>query len=364
MRAMEKPVAPPADVLRQLERLQDATRPMPGLTSEIDFLQQRLERGDMSAAYVGIRTAAEALLRHATRVEELPRENGLAAFHNMTQALRARSKGRVDEGFWDHLGFIQGFGNRHAHFQTDDVYHAAVLRPADPWAEMSNCLSSLASAVSEFVRHWPPPPGFADSPLDEAASAKGSTETPRPPRSAPARGRAELGEFSARQALDDEAAREALESITGMTRGGITRRLNAVHGRTKIRNVFPDHFGSGRTTESPEDVALDYEAIGNLTITQARQLEVASDIARLTGSEDSAVKRKLNALNGNGVVRRQFPWYEAATIGELTARAALDYRLTPLLSRAFHTRAMVIEGKLREVPGQTKLRTIFPELDA
>ena len=72
---MPKPETLPADILQRLERLQTATRNMPGLESEIDFLERRLKHGDMSAAYLGIRTAVEALLRHAIRVEQLPKED-------------------------------------------------------------------------------------------------------------------------------------------------------------------------------------------------------------------------------------------------------------------------------------------------
>jgi hypothetical protein len=112
-----------------------------------------------------------------------------------------------------------------------------------------------------------------------------------------------------------------------------------------------------------DGAAPDYESIGNLTISEARQRDVATDIARLTGLAETTVKRKLAELNGRGVVRRQFPWYEATVIAELTARTALDYGMIPLLARGMQKRRATIEAALRDAAGQTKLRTLFPELD-
>lgn len=360
---------------QKLALLQEATRTMPALEEELRFLELRLSNGDMTAAHLGLRSTAEALLLHAARVEGV-KVNGHGTLRDLKQALEPT--GKVDDAFWIHLDPVQRFGNRHAHTQADDVYHQPGLRPAhDPWTEVEVCLAHLALMAREFVHHWPPPatavPPTMASPAD-AGGGDASRPEPRKARTSGVNGKdivAFIGEMTAKQALEDEEARVALELMTGLSRGGVTRRLNAANGRTKVRNVFPERFTASprdvETLAAPaavEDVSpFDYEAIGNLTISQARDLDMAESIARLTNGTELGVKRALGKLNGNGVVRRQFSWYEASTIGELTVRTALDYRMAPLLARHLRKRAATVVEALGSAPGQTKLRTLFPALD-
>lgn len=397
---METQQALPVNVLYELARLQEATRFMPGLATEIDFLQQRLERGDMSATHLAIRKSAEALLRHALQVED-PARGGSSrdTIEALEGALRPKVKGRVDAAFWNHLDSVRAFGNRHAHFHLDDVYHASEIRRADPWAEVSLCVGHLASMVTEFSVHWPPPATAMTRARKPETTARPTPASTRPGSQPVSSERKDLRAVSVKQARESNEIRKTLESLTGLSRSAITRRLRTADGRAKLRNIFPEPLGASDKTQRirernaarraetmkaldemvdamPLEEALaeldkvddlletlDYEAIGNLTIAQARSREIAGDIARLTGTTESSVKRKLTRLNGHGVVRRQFSWYEGTTIGGLTVRIAIDYGMVPLLARVFGKRDAAIAAKLRRTSGQTKLRTIFPELD-
>jgi hypothetical protein len=368
----------PDAVRQKLAQLQDATRSMPALEEELAFLAMRLENGDMRAAHLALRSTTEALLRHAARVEKQTVQ-GDGTIRDLEQALRRTKK--VSDDFWVHLKPVQAFGNRDAHSHADDVYHRDTLKPAkDPWPDVEVCLINLAQMAREFVATWPPPPGMTM--VDPPRAAKEEEDEEKDDTAPRGNGKAlpdvtgeqvvaYIAQLTAKQALEDEEVRVALELITGLQRRGVTRRLNAANGRTKVRNIFPERFAASPrgaetidTSVSEEDESpFDYEAIGNLTISQARDLGMAESIARLTNSTELGVKRKLGQLNGNGVVRRQFSWYEAATIGELTVRTALDYRMAPLLARHLRRRASTITEMLRGAPGQTKLRTIFPALD-
>lgn len=366
--------SPPADVLAQLERLQDATASMKAIDEDLRLLEQRVVNGDMKAAHLALRTIAEAMLRHAARVEKAE-NTGRGELAQLVPAVRA--SGKLHKTFWTHVDSVQDFGNLHAHHQADDIYQASTLRPAhDPWHDLGLCLGHLASMAREFVVIWPPPAGVTVVAPPEPTQKVGNDDTVATGKEKTLDVTGEqvlafLAEMTAKEVLEDDEARVTLELVTGLQRRAVSRRLNAAHGRTKIRNLFPERFGGQPrgaervdTSGSEQDESfLDYEAIGNLTISQARDLDMAESIARLTNGTELGVKRALAKLNGNGVVRRQFSWYEAATIGELTVRTALDYRMAPLLARHLRKRAATVVEALGSAPGQTKLRTLFPSLD-
>jgi hypothetical protein len=108
---------------------------------------------------------------------------------------------------------------------------------------------------------------------------------------------------------------------------------------------------------------LDYVAIGRLTVSQARELDVADDIAKITGYAPGTVRNKLRDLHGASVIHRQFPWFDENVVGSMTASTALRYDLPSFLAVAFSEGRASIKRKLGSVPGQTKLRTLFPQLD-
>ncbi len=337
---------------------------MVALEDDVRALRRRVEARDVAAIHLGIRQITEAILRHAVRASELDVPRGPdGTLNRLKDVLYGKLKDDLDGSFWRHVGTIQTHVNPHTHHQDNDVYHAAGLqgRPS-PWDEVESAMHALRCIANTFVQRWPPPPRPVVSAAPESEEEP-APETLREPRSFDTGERAELREITAKAALENEALRIELEKVTGMHRRGVTRRLNSVHGRTKMKNLFPDAFQSDSDEETAqEERGFDYETIGNLSIKEAREHDLAYDIALLTNREEASVRRKLNGLHGGGVVRRQFEWYDPETVGELTVRTALSYHLVPLLAREFGQSRAKILGRLREVPGQTKLRSVFPEL--
>lgn len=385
----------PEEARGLIARLESGTAAMTALEEEVDALLRRLENADVAAIHLGVRRIAEALLRHATRAEglELPKKGTL---EDLKGPLRGKVKERVPTKFWRDIDVVQDAVNPNTHYQEDDVYRPAGFRRGDPWDEVLNVVRSLVCVAEEFAHHWPPPsellsptsspddePSPAEPGADDESEADEPTEAPtgaaqRPQSAATRKPEANtrramtvaqlraLLDLTVAQARDDDTVRAQLAFASGLHARGVSRRLNATHGSTKLRRIFPSLVAELVESDDEGEAVqptLDYQAIGNLTIKQARELEVADDIAALTGLSVATVKRKLRELHGGGVVRRQFAWYFADTIGELTVRTALQYELAPVLAAGLRERRQSVLAKLRAAPGQTKLRTVFPKLN-
>jgi len=411
----------PEEARELVGRLEAATAAMTALEEEVEALLHRVEKPDIAAIHLGVRRIAEALVRHATREEGIPfpKNPGLGPLKG---ELRSKSKKRMTSDFWAYLDFIQHAVNPDTHYQDDDVYKPAGFRRSSPWDKILSVFRALVCVAEEFKEHWRPPAELvvstsdtdetpadfaqeedddeveADSDQlaggddevaagDEAAaddeavaddeaeaaapaarrrdsSARRRGQQPARPRLTTDQARALL-DLTVAQVRDNPQARALLASASGLHARGVSRRINATHGSTKLRRLFPALLAELVETDDEAEVAqprLDYQAIGNLTIKRAREFELAGEIAALTGFTVATVKRKLKGLHGGWLVRRQFPWYFADTIGKLTVRTALQYDLAPVLAAGLRERRPSVVAKLRAAAGQTKLRTVFPKL--
>ncbi len=361
------PTVPPA-IEAKLQEIESATEAMVALEDEIRALRRRVESSDVPAIHLGLRQIAEALLRHSLKATQLDVPRGPdGTLNRLKDALYNKLKEELDSSFWRHLGTIQTHVNAHTHHQENDVYQAGGLlgRPS-PWDEVESAMHALKCILHTFVQQWPPPPkpvtASPPPPTEEDAEDE-APATDRAPPSFEGIAPTDLADVTAKAALENEAVRAQLEKITGMHRRGVSRRLNAAHGKTKMKNLFPDAFQPEPDEDTQEDErGFDYETIGNLSIKEARDNDLSHDIAVLTNRDPASVRRKLAGLHGGGVVRRQFEWYDPQTVGELTVRTALSYNLAPLLAREFRVSRASILARLRGVPGQTKLRTVFEQL--
>lgn len=354
-----------------LDRLEKATERMVALEELVTALRKRVDGPDLPAIHLGVRHIAEALLRHAARAEGAELGGGPdGTLNRLKDALYPKVKDRLDGEFWRQVDGIQRVVNAHTHYQGDDVYHANTLRRSDPWDEIVQVVRHLAVMAEQFALHWQPPhaPPAARAPTVPPDEEEAAPETVRQaPRGRQLNGAGKYADVTVTEARTNDEVRAWLLAHSGMHPRGVTRRLNDHHGSTKLRNVFPDAFDAAPASvprpQPQADNDLDYEDIGNLTIKQARELELGADIATLTGLTEATVNRKLRELHGGGIIRRQFDWYDPASIGELTVKTALEYDIAPLLARVFgRTRGSVL-SVLRDTPGQTKLRTVFPDLE-
>jgi hypothetical protein len=358
-------------------RLEKATARMAALEEEVEALRLRLANRDLPAINLGARRIVEALLRHACRVENVSVSNQ-PPIQEMTDSLKNKGKTRIEKEFWTWIKNVQDTGNLNSHFQHDNVYVRAMERRSQSQDLVIQVLLPLANAAELFVRYWPPPvnllpiesePEEAD-PAIEAARVEASTAvrpakvgtnrsarpSPSPKLDAPT-----VRAMTVTQAKGSPEVRRWLSTSSGLAPASVTRRLNHSHGAMKIRNLFPSAFEDAPETE--EEVALDHFTIGELNVKQARDLEVAEDIAVLTGASVATVRRKLNTLHGASVIRRNFPWYDTEVIGELTVSTARRYNMAVLLAAGLERTRSTVQRKLTAAAGQTKLRTVFPELD-
>lgn len=379
---MAKVTPMPAEGAKLVERLENATARMAGLEDEVDSLRLRMGNADVSAIHLGLRHIAEALLRHALREEgEEPKTGHGGTLDVLKQSLMARVKVKsheskqVEEMFWRNIDEVQRRVNPNTHFQKNDVYRASSLRRRDPWDEILSALRALVCVAEEF-RHWWPPPHGVTAAVHSTPGEPGPDELDgAEDRESPAgedEGHedggdpAAIADLTVAQVRGSEAVRSWLVRHSNLQARGVSRRLNAAHGATKLYNLFPDAFGTDAQQLSEDQTeserALDYETIGNLTIKEARELELVDEIATLSGLAPATVRKKLQTLHGGGVVRRQFDWYAPEVLGGLTAHMALRYGLSSFLARALGKQRTGVMRKLTGSPGQTKLRTLFPEL--
>lgn len=364
MRGMVGSSANIGECKQLLTRLEKATEQMLALEALVEALRKRVDGPDLPAIHLGVRHIAEALLRHAARAEGAELGSGPdGTLNRLKDALYPKVKDRLGGDFWRQVDGIQRVVNAHTHYQGDDVYHVNTLRQSDPWDEIVQVIRHLAVMAEQFAIHWQPstPPPVAKA----ATPERSASERKKPAAQARQDERTiDIADVTVSDARTSEEVRAWLLANSGMQPRGVTRRLNEHHGATKLRNVFPEAFEVEQEDRSSSEVdkVLDYEEIGNLTIKQAREAGIAADLALLTGLAEATVSRKLGELHGSGIVRRQFDWYNPSVLGELTVKAALDYGLAPLLSRVFGGTNANVLTRLRDTPGQTKLRTLYPDL--
>jgi hypothetical protein len=401
----------PPEAEPYVNRIKSACDDMLAIVEEVEALERRIKHRDVAAIHLGVRRIAEALLRHACRVEGAPpsKEGPRDALNALKERLQGQRKDGLPPKFWRDLEDIIRRVNPNAHFQDDDVY-IPVLRRLNPVDEIVHVVLALAGVAEEFVHHWPPPklelpaaphsesqradeepapertaPHRTNSPSTSgpAAPEKPSTQAARPPLAE----QLQYGAMNVAQAREDQAVRDWLATHSDLQQRGVSRRLNAEHGRCKLRNVFPsafpdfdaagaqsgdeteqaeglddDDFEAGRERAEPRDGRLDYLVIGRLTVAQARELDVAEDIATITGYSPSTVKSKLRTLHGSSVIHRQFPWFTDEVVGEMTVSTALRYEVASFLPAAFGDTRSNLLRKLRLAPGQTKLKNLFAQL--
>ncbi len=356
---------------------------MVGLDRELDALEALLRAEDVAAATLSIRRIVEALLRHAAREEGIKVSSGPeSVIQRLSEELRPKLKDRLPPTFWAHLEPIQKFGNWYAHSQIDEVYRPAAPRPSSIWGEVRPCIDHLTSVVDLFISVYPPPRGARSRRPERPKGSGDDVAQPAPAKPAKRVSSAaqltaeELGALSVTQALTLEGAHERIQELSGISPAWVTRRIKKVHGRTLLRNLFPglgqpeddeddeeDDPGGADDGDDGDEVGFDYDALGELTVRAVREHDLVPEIAALTGWSELKVTRRLNDLPGRAIVRRQFPWHDPEVIGELTVRTAIDFGMARALGRQLHKWPKTIAGLLADRPGQTKLRTVFPELD-
>ncbi len=358
---------PPSHVVEDCERLLQKGAAMSGLEEELSMLRGRVERGDILALRIGMRRIAEGLLRHIAREEGVldPEKRAHAELQALIQEVTPRLRARTSPDFIHHLHLLKGLGNVSAHLRSDDVYKQPGLRPGDPWAGVKAGFISIEYLFGEFTALYPPPiaPTVVEAPKEPPAEER-STPAPRQP--AGATSTTDLGAMTASRALADLSIRQKLAQVTGWTQTKVTRRLGSVHGKVLVRNILPldgeVHEPPPGEAETAED-DITYESIGDLTLSNVQALGLIEDVARLADLTPRQVNNRFTKHRGNMLVRRAFPeWYDASVIVRLTVRTAIDYSMTSLLARHLELREADLAKRLREVPGQTKLASILPEL--
>jgi hypothetical protein len=389
-----------ARVLEDLVRIKAACGQILTLRSEIEMLERRVGSRDLTAIHMSVRKIAEGLVRAACKRENIEVKD--LNLRTLTQQLQERLGKVPSPAFYRNLKHIGERANEQVHFQEPD-------HKDNSWGEVELNLVALAEVAKAFIRHWPPPKvelptaphiqslrsAEEPAPKEPAPGRPNSAATPRPaalekappPARPPLAEQRRYGSMNVAQAREDQAVRGWLATHSDLQQRGVTRRLNAEHGRCKLHNVFPSAFPdyeeagghagdnevhAGKSSNAdpklvgeaaaPRDGRLDYLVIGRLTVAQARELNVAEDIVTITGLSPTTVKNKLRTLHGSSVIHRQFPWFTDEVVGEMTVSTALRYELASFLPAAFGDTRSNLLRKLRRAPGQTKLKNLFAQL--
>lgn len=140
----------------------------------------------------------------------------------------------------------------------------------------------------------------------------------------------ELGEQTAAAARDDDEMLDAIATVTEISRRWVRRKLNAAHGRSKIRNVFAGYWADD-STQSSRTWSLD--ELGVLTAAAARRdSEIIDAIAAEIPLSKRWIKRLLNAAGSRTHVKNALADYwpeledaeRTAALGSMSCAAVRD----------------------------------------
>lgn len=105
-------------------------------------------------------------------------------------------------------------------------------------------------------------------------------------------------------------------------------------------------------------VLLDYVDLMALTVGEARACDGVDEyISALTGLTTRTVSKHLNAAAPQKRIRNLFELPGMGDVGELTARRAIDLRMSSAIAGWAELDVTDVDSRLRAVPGQTKVRT-------
>jgi hypothetical protein len=192
----------------------------------------------------------------------------------------------------------------------------------------------------------------------------------------------EIGSCTAAYARECEL-RDAIRDVTGLSAVAVSKRLNAAHGKSLLRNLFGDEWPSAVTggherapevdsddsdpaESSPPEREAAEALVGDLTAAKARDGGVSSDhadsIADLTDLNLADVRRRLAAAHGKMLVRNVFSneWPSLADeIGPLTATYARLHGLRDVICQVTRLSPVAVTKRLNKAHGKTLLRNLF-----
>ena len=192
-----------------------------------------------------------------------------------------------------------------------------------------------------------------------------------------------LGDTRVSEARASEETRAALARLTGLAPRVVSRRVDKLHGRTLLRNAFPELKGGGADAAPPTpDRALDeepesesvaprggtvqpvmsHEAIGLLRAAQVDD-DVAEIVAGLCGFKGTKGVRRRTNKDPDALVRDLFAelWESPAVLGALTATKAKELDLAPVLGRLAGIPEADVRARLNNVKhGKTLVRNVVP----
>jgi hypothetical protein len=112
-----------------------------------------------------------------------------------------------------------------------------------------------------------------------------------------------LGNLTATTARNEDRL-GPIARVTELSELVIRRRLEGVHGKMLIRNVFENEWPHAEDDEEEEDI--DVTTLGDMTVTTARDDDHTSEIARVTDLSQAVVHRRLDDAHGKTLVRNLF----------------------------------------------------------
>ena len=186
---------------------------------------------------------------------------------------------------------------------------------------------------------------------------------------------------TAAEARDRDLAAD-IALVTGLAVSTVQRRLDQAHGRTYVANLFanrwPDEDDEDEGEEKDLDEELDADEFEGVTAAEARDRDLAADIANVTGLSVSTVRRRLKQAHGRTHVTNVFfdhlPFDdedeerepsrhdEEIDVDDLGRMSVIDVRdqdMDEILARLTGFTVATVRRRLKQAHGRTQMRNLF-----
>lgn len=173
-----------------------------------------------------------------------------------------------------------------------------------------------------------------------------------------------LGEYTVAQIMSLGLV-GTVADILGAGTDAIAHELRQVFGQRKLRSIYPEIWSKAADPETPTSFARSSEVadsdLGYLSVSDTRRLGIEHILAEITGLSHKAVEVVLAQTHGRTHLRKAFEqrWPSDNAIGDFTVAATLKLSLCGTISRITGVSVNAVRKRLDAVYGNNLVRTCF-----
>lgn len=143
--------------------------------------------------------------------------------------------------------------------------------------------------------------------------------------------------------------------------------LDGQHGKTHVRTIFSDWPGASSFEKDDDDTEIDpleFEAIGHMTASQARQQGLEECISRITGLKVGTVKGHLGRVHGKSLVTNIFQnwWPSKDQLMDYTVAEIMRCSLVGDLALSLECDPGQLYGQMCNIHGKTLVKNLVKAL--